>query len=83
MTEYFVIIESGGAFRRENGHGYTRDIADAGVFSEDEAQRITRGCIGRGDRMMHLSAYDLKTRKAELQRLLESVTRAEEKLQKR
>lgn len=75
MSDYYVIIESGGAFWRENGHGYTRDIADAGVFSKDRAERITRGCKGRGDRMLPLSASDILTRKTELRRLLDNAQR--------
>lgn len=71
MSDYYVIVEIGGMFWRENGHGYTRDIADAGVFSKDKAERVTSGCKGRGDRMVPLPADDLLTRKTELRRLLD------------
>jgi hypothetical protein len=55
--EHFVIIEIGGMFWRENGHGYTRDIADAGVFTRERAQRLVDGCRGRGDEMKPLSGF--------------------------
>lgn len=77
MSEHYVIIEPGGLFWRENGHGYTSDIADAGLFSKDKAERITRGCKGRGDRMERASSFDIRARKRELERLVTQITEME------